>query len=123
MTKSAMWTDQQVEAAAREIETFHCDYKPTKDDYRRMARVALEAATAWQPIETARADGATELWVYDAHSGIAHQAVWKEPFGFHATGGWYDMPFTGDGRRLARPTHWQPLPAGPLVDEERTEAK
>jgi hypothetical protein len=95
----------QTELGDRNIE-FICD---------QIARKATmgEMAGGWRDISTAQRSSAVELMVYDAHSGITHQAIWKEPFGGFATGGWYDMPFTGEGRRLARPTHWQPLLAPP----------
>lgn len=71
-------------------------------------------ADGWRDIESAPKDGA-EVLVWDEHSHIISQATWKDHHGHFASGGWYDAPYTGDSRRLARPTHWRPLPAAPLA--------
>lgn len=71
------------------------------------------AQPGWRDMSSAPKDG-TEILVWDEHSHIISQAVWKERHRFFASGGWYDMPYTGDSRKLVRPTHWMPLPAAPL---------
>lgn len=86
---------------------------------RKLLHAAADAlartteASGWRDIATAPKDGHTEILVFDRHSGITSQAVWKSQHGYFAGGGWYDAPFTGDSRRLANPTHWQPLPSPP----------
>jgi hypothetical protein len=76
------------------------------------------ASEGWREIGSAPKDQSAEIWVYDAHSGISYQAVWKDRHAHYASGGWYTKPFTGDSDRLARPTHWQPLPAPPSIVAE-----
>lgn len=39
-----MPSEREIEAAAEALEAAHCEYHPTKADYREMARAALEAS-------------------------------------------------------------------------------
>lgn len=75
-----------------------------------------EEREGWRDIESAPKDG-SEVLVWDEHSHIISQAVWKDRHGHFLSGGWQDAPYTGDSRRLARPTHWMPLPTAPIKKE------
>lgn len=80
----------------------------------------------WQPIETAKNDGAVKIGYAD---GVSFHMIWCSPERFRAqlpmcaqteTGGWVAFAYgllcyTGAGALIiVNPTHWMPLPKPPL---------
>ncbi|WP_217693729.1 DUF551 domain-containing protein [Novacetimonas hansenii] len=77
-----------------------------KEHYRKLAKIALEAAdnAAWRPIESAPKDGSLVL-VAVKHIGCDVVSFWGA--------GWRE---TTNGLMLRdNPTHWQPLPKPPTT--------
>ncbi len=76
------------------------------------ARIAeLEAASAWQPIETAPKDGEILIWV-NIGSGYPVSSQWSDKKRH------WTAPFFNDGYPSV--THWQPLPSPPTHQPDTT---
>lgn len=90
-------------------------------------RDALARRVTWQPIETAPKDGSPML-LWDAEREIPIVGMWVSFAGTNspesyepAYSGWDSMsgvPTWLDASPDAQPTHWMPLPAPPVRDEE-----
>lgn len=97
-----------VDAAHDAIMSIMTEWLAETIDEKALARAAVEAMTAWRPIETAPKQG-------------------RALFGFHGQFHW--MPFTGEcgtywsiGKadvNYATPTHWMPLPPAPAKEPEQ----
>ena len=74
-------------------------------DRAEKAEAERDAATQWQPIETAPRDGTWLLGAFGA-SGLCI-------FRRHDVGGRYEAWVTHEGAACKAPQYWMPLPANP----------
>jgi hypothetical protein len=72
----------------------------------------------WQPIETAPKDGSYVI-VGKSTWRISWQASWGEHSLAKTTYGW--SRFNSQGQDFLLPTHWQPLPEPPKIEDKDTE--
>lgn len=94
-------------------------------------RDTLARRVEWQPIETAPKDGSAIL-LWDAEREVAIVGMWLSFAGTNspdsyepAYSGWDSIsgvPTWLDASPDAQPTHWMPLPAPPVRDEEAPHA-
>jgi hypothetical protein len=88
-------------------------YMLTGSPFWPRIRAELEAdARGWQPIATAPRDG-TVVWAYCAPKDDPYKRPAYQAEIYYKEDAWVDVP-----TYWHEPTHWQPLPHGPEVNEE-----
>lgn len=86
-----------------------------------------DRADDWQDIDTWSPGNAAAYWPYltamVVSDGEVMQAHWKPQDNPPATGEWWPANLDSEYCDRIYPTHWRPLPAAPMVAEDRVEGK